>query len=118
MGPGDIFAGTECKVPPIQALGDPACYHGGVLAPGSPTCVPAPDECGNQFHTYITTTENWQFFTIPWSQLVQWPCPNHLEGGINQTKIAQIELKLLQGTSYDIWLDNFRFYRRRADAGN
>jgi hypothetical protein len=118
MGPGDIFNGTSCRVPPIQALGDPACYHGGVLAPGSPTRVPAPDECGNQFHTYITTTENWQLFLIPWNQLVQWPCPNRLASGIDPSDIAQIEIKLLQGTNYDLLLDSFAFYRRRVDAGD
>ena len=118
VGPGDIARGTECRLPPIQALGYPACYYGGVLPPATPTRVPAPDECGNQFHTYITTTEDWQLFLIPWKELVQWPCPNRLKAGINAADIAQIEIKLLQGTVYDIWLQNIAFYRLRSDAGS
>jgi hypothetical protein len=80
--------------------------------------VPEPDECGNQFHTYITTTENWQVFLIPWNELVQWPCPNRLDGGINPADIRKLEIKLVQGTRHEIWLDDIAFYRLRADAGS
>ncbi len=118
IGPGDIASGTDCRLPPIQALGYPACYGGGVLPPGTPTRVPTPDECGNQFHTYITITENWQLFLIPWNQLAQWPCPNREPGGIDKAKILQWEIKLLQGTNYDIWFAQFAFYRHRGDAGS
>jgi hypothetical protein len=117
LGPGDIAAGTNCKLPPAQKIGDPACYYGGVQAPDAVTRVPQPDECGNPFHTYVTTTENWQLFLLPWSRLVQWPCPNRLAGGIDPAHIRKIEVRLDQGTHYDIWLDDIQFYRLRADAG-
>lgn len=117
MGPGDIVWGTQCRLPPPQELGRASCYYGGALPPSTPTRVPAADECGNQFHTYITTTENWQLHLVPWSQLVQWPCPNRLEGGIDPADIAKVEIKFVQGSNYDVWLDNIAFYRPRADAG-
>jgi hypothetical protein len=117
VGPGDIARGTRCRLPPDQSLGNPACYYGGELPPATPTRVPAADECGNQFHTYVSTRDDWQLFLIPWAELVQWPCPNRLRGGIDPADIAKLEIKMLQGTSYDIWLDNIAFYRRRADAG-
>lgn len=114
VGPGDIARATECRLPPSQELGNPACYDGGIDAPSSAgTRVPAPDECGNAFHTIINTTETWQLFLIPFNQLLQWPCPNRLDGGINPADIAKFEIRLVQGTRYEIWLDNISFYRRR-----
>lgn len=117
VGAGDIARETRCRLPPAQDLGRPACYYGGALPPSTATRVPEPDECGNQFHTYVTTTEDWQLILLPWSQLQQWPCPNRLDGGIDPNDIAKLEIRLVQGTNYDIWLDNIAFYRRRADAG-
>ena len=117
VGPGDIARGTRCRLPPDQDLGRVACYYGGALPPAGPTRVPEANECGNRFHTYVTTTDEWQLFLLPWSELRQWPCPNRLEGGIDPSDIAQLEIKLVQGSSYDIWLDNIAFYRLRADAG-
>ena len=118
LGPGDIAGDTDCKLPPAQKIGDPACYYGGVQAPDAVTRVPQPGECGNPFHTYVTTTEDWQLYLLPWSRLVQWPCPNRLAGGIDPAHIRKIEVRLEQGTHYDIWLDDIQFYRLRADAGS
>ena len=36
-----------------------------------------------------------------------------LDGGIDRADIAKLEIKLQQGTRYEIWLDNIAFYRRR-----
>lgn len=114
VGPGDIARGTRCRLPPSEELGSVACYRGGVDGPPSGAArVPEPDECGNAFHTWIATTESWQLFLIPWDELVQWPCPNRLDGGIDRADIAKLEIKLQQGTRYEIWLDNIAFYRRR-----
>lgn len=116
VGPGDIARGTRCRLPPSQELGRVACYYGGTQPPATPTRVPEPDECGNQFHTYITTTPDWRLYLLPWSELLQWPCPNRLEGGLDAGDIAKLEIKFIQGSSYDLWLDNIAFYRRRGDA--
>lgn len=114
VGPGDIARETQCRLPPPNEFGEPRCYLGGMnAAPNGVTRVPAPDECGNAFHTFITTTERWQLFRIPWSELVQWPCPNRLDGGIDPSDVAKFEIMLIQGTRYDIWIDNIAFYRRR-----
>jgi hypothetical protein len=117
LSPGDIYQDTRCRIPPPETLGRAACYYGGALPPASPTRVPEPDECGNSFHTTITTTDQWQLFLLPWSQLVQFPCPNRLEGGIDPSAIEMIKIKFVQGTNYDVFVDNFEFYRLRADAG-
>jgi hypothetical protein len=114
---GDIAGGTSCRIPPPDEVGRAACYFGGALPPSTPTRVPEPDECGNRFHTLVTTTQNWQLFFLPWDKLVQFPCPNRLEGGINPDDIAMLEIKFAQGTNYEVWLDNIAFYRLRADAG-
>jgi hypothetical protein len=114
IGPGDIVGGTQCRLPPPEELGDVQCYNGGVDAPSSAGArVPEPDECGNAFHTSITTTETWQLFLIGWDELVQWPCPNRLDGQIDRADVAKFEIRLVQGTRYDIWIDNIAFYRRR-----
>lgn len=114
IGPGDIAAGTRCRLPPSSDVGSANCYNGGVEAPPSGGArVPLANECGNQFHTWITTTETWQLFRIPFEELVQWPCPNRLAGGIDVTDIAKFEIKAKQGMTYEIWLDNIAFYRRR-----
>lgn len=118
LGPGDIAFGTECRLPPPQELGDPPCYKPGVNRPGTASRVPATDECGNYFHTYITTTEDWQLLLIPWGALEQWPCPNRLEDGINPADIAGFKVEFIQGTRYEVWIDNIAFYRRRDGAGS
>ena len=111
---GTIVSGTECRVPPPTELGEPNCYNGGVDSPPSGgNRIPEPGECGNSFHTMITTTESWQLFFVPWDELVQWPCPNRLADGINRADIAKFEIKFDQGTHYELWLDNIAFYRRR-----
>ncbi len=116
VGPGDIARDTQCRLPPPEELGDVACYNGGVDGPASGGVrVPVANECGNAFHTRITTTETWQLFLIPWAELVQWPCPNRLGGGITQSDIGKFEIKLVQGAHYDIWLDNIAFYRSREN---
>lgn len=114
VGPGDIARGTLCRLPPPEELGDAQCYNGGVNQPSSVgTRVPEYNECGNHFHTLIETTEQWQLFLIPWDELVQWPCPNRLDGGIDRTQISKFEILLRQGTRYEFWLDNIAFYRKR-----
>jgi hypothetical protein len=111
IGPGDIASGTDCRLPPSGDLGAVPCYNGGVDPPSSAVRVPVANECGNQFHTRITTTETWQLFLIPWKDLVQWPCPNRLPGGIDKTEIAKFEIKFEQGMQYEIWIDNIALYR-------
>jgi hypothetical protein len=114
VGPGDIARGTECRLPPPDELGEPICYKGGVDGiPVGATRVPSPDECGNSFHTRITTTDQWQLFLIPWDELVQWPCPNRLGDGIRHHDIAKFEIKMQQGTHYELYIDNIAFYRQR-----
>ncbi len=114
IGPGDIVNDTQCRLPPSEEVADVSCYNGGVdSAASGGNRVPEVDECGNAFHTRITTTEQWQLFFIPWKDLVQWPCPNRLEDGLNVADIAKFEIKLTQGMRYEIWLDNLSFYRAR-----
>ncbi len=116
VGPGDIARDTECRLPPPEDLGEAACYKGGVGGPASAGVrVPVAGECGNAFHTSVVTTESWQLFLIPWSDLLQSPCPNRLDGGIDRADIAKFEIKLVQGSHYDIWLDDIAFYRSRGN---
>lgn len=112
IGPGDIVAGTSCRLPPPAQLGEAVCYSGDVGGPTSSGArVPGVDECGNAFHTRVTLSDSWQLVLIPFRDLVQWPCPNRLEGGIEPGDLAKLEIKLLQGATYDFWVDDFAFYR-------
>ncbi len=116
IGPGDIANGSECRLPPPEDVGDVPCYNGGVDAPANGGVrVPEKNECGNPFHVRIATSERWQLFLIPWDDLVQWPCPNRLEGGIDKTEISKFEIRLTQGMQYEIWLDNIALYRSRGN---
>ena len=115
IGPGDISLGSRCRLPPTETVVRVACYSSASLPPASMTRVPEPDECGNQFHAYVTTTDEWQLFLLPWAELVQWPCPNRLAGGIDPSDIAAFTIRFIQGSTYDLWLDNIAFYRRRQD---
>lgn len=117
IGAGDIVAGTECRLPPSSDYGEVACYNGGVDPPSNAVRIPDADECGNAFHTLVQATTEWQLKFVPWRDLVQWPCPNRLEGGIDPSDIAKFEIKFEQGTHYELWIDNIAFYRRRASAG-
>ncbi len=118
IGPGDIVSGTSCRLPPPDTLVRVACYGSASLPPAAATRVPEPNECGNQFHAYVTTRDEWHLFLVPWDELAQWPCPNRLPGGIDRSHIAGFTVKFIQGSTYDLWLDNIRFYRRRLDAGS
>jgi hypothetical protein len=114
LGPGDVARGTDCRLPPPQELGTAVCYSGGTDSPPSGGVrVPEADECGNQFHTWINTTETWQLYLIPWRDLAQWPCPNRVQDGIRRNEIVKFEIKFKQGMTYDLWLDNIALYRRR-----
>lgn len=112
IGAGDIVAGTRCRLPPSDDLGKVSCYNNVSSGPPSGGVrVPDADECGNAFHVRITLGETWQPYFIPWRDLVQWPCPNRLAGGIDPADIAKLEIKLVQGTRYDLWIDDIAFYR-------
>lgn len=112
VGPGDIARGTSCRLPPPADLGEAVCYNGGVGGPPSGGVrVPGPDECGNAFHTRITVSESWQLFLIPWAELAQWPCPNRVAGGIDPADVAGLEIKMIQGARYELWIDDIAFYR-------
>jgi hypothetical protein len=118
VGPGDIARGTRCRLPPTTKNSTPACYYGGTMPPGTVPRVPEPDECGNQFHTFVTVTDDWRLYLLPWDAVAQWPCPNRLAGGIDPADIAKVEIEFAQGTTYDLWLDNVAFYRTRVDGGS
>jgi hypothetical protein len=111
IGPGDIVSGTSCRLPPPPEAGDVVCYSGGVGGPSGGARVPGVNECGNAFHARVTLGESWQLVLIPWRDLVQWPCPNRLAGGIDPADVASFEVKLIQGAVYDFVVDDIAFYR-------
>jgi hypothetical protein len=116
VGPGDIPIGSECRLPPPEDVGDVPCYNGGVDSPANGGVrVPEANECGNAFHIRIATSETWQLFLIPWDDLVQWPCPNRLAGGIDKSRISKFEVRFTQGMQYDLWIDNIALYKSRGN---
>jgi hypothetical protein len=79
---------------------------------------PAPNECGNYFRTRVETTNDWQLYLLPWSELYQDPYPSRNLDGIDPRDIRLLQVNIPVGATVELWMDDIAFYRQRgADAG-
>jgi hypothetical protein len=83
---------------------------------GGATCPLAEDACGNSFRTTVQTSERWQLYLLPWSTLVQDPCPNRVPDGIDESAIHQFLVRAPQGWRIEFWIDDISFYRKLRDG--
>jgi hypothetical protein len=85
------------------------------IDPG-PGGYPQPGTCGNLFQTVVVPGPYWQFHTIPFSQFSQEFWPNRSPDGIDPSQIYRIWIRGLKDTSFDLWIDNFAWYREKSPA--
>ncbi len=109
--PGDATAGLGLAVVDYQS--------GTATAGGVPMRIPQPGECGNAFQLALTTTPDWQFYTMPFDAFWQLPYPNRIASGFDSSTLLQISVIFPKEVRTELWITNFRFYRHRgADAGS
>jgi hypothetical protein len=109
-------------------------YEGGVLGNGAQSYAlagtmgaaggntvsaqPPPDSCGNGFIHAILTTEQWQFYTIPWSSFTQSAMPNRIPTGFDPSTFYSFRVVAPKEARVALWISNLGFYRhKRTDAG-
>jgi hypothetical protein len=126
-----VDGGTEGAT--IVTMLDPST---GQTISGAATATRLPDECGNNrgngYDDIVMVTSEWAFYTLPWGQFTQWPYPNRVPNsiltdigpvpgtGLLTAKLYNLGLRPPKEVSFELWLDNVRFYRKKVqtpDAG-
>ncbi len=113
--PTDATAGLGLTVVDYQS--------GTATAGGVPARIPEPGECGNAFQRVLTTTPDWQFYTLPFDTFFQLPYPNRIASGLDSSTLLQISVIFPKEVRTELWIANFRFYRKKGsvttvDAGS
>jgi hypothetical protein len=108
--PTDATAGLGAAVVDYQS--------GTATAGGVPTRIPEQGECGNAFQRVLTTTPDWQFYTLPFDTFYQLPYPNRIASGFDSSTLLQIAVVFPREVRTELWIANFRFYRRKGAAAN
>lgn len=112
---------SRCTPPPTDAtaglgLAVVDYQSGTATAGGVPTRIPEPGECGNAFQQVLTTTPDWQFYTLPFDTFFQLPLPNRVASGFDAATLLQIAVVFPKEVRTELWIANFRFYRRKGGA--
>lgn len=70
--------------------------------------------CGNPFMNIVTTTEHWQYFTLPFSDFVQDRArPNVRPEGLDPTvQLVRLGIRFPVETDIELYLDELGLYRR------
>ncbi len=114
--PTDATAGLGAAVVDYQS--------GTATAGGVPARIPEPGECGNAFQQVLTTTPDWQFYTLPFDTFYQLPYPNRIASGFDSSSLLQIAVVFPREVRTELWIANIRFYRKKGavtsvtDAGS
>lgn len=92
-------------------LQDTFCYD-----PNNPASFPPEQSqrCGDGWEKGVTLTTDWQFYTIPFSELRQ-EGYGKMFGYLDLSKITLVRFTWTQGW-VDVWLDDVKFYRHLPDA--
>jgi hypothetical protein len=118
MEPDPVFAtaavgGTaECLPYKLTSdLEDSFCFD-----PNDPAAVPpdGPERCGDGFAKGVTLSSDWQFFTVPFTELRQEGYGQEFQT-LDLSKITLVRFTWTQGW-VDVWLDDVRFYRHASGA--
>jgi hypothetical protein len=82
------------------------------------TAQPPADSCGNYFTVALVTSENWQFYTVPFSSFHQGFQPDRVPSGLDTSKLAQFIIVVPKEAVVDLWIANLGFYRKKGpEAG-
>lgn len=74
----------------------------------------APDQCGDGWEKGVALSTDWQFYTIPFTELRQ-EGYGKMFSYLDLSKITLVRFSWMQGW-LDIWLDDVRFYRHARNA--
>ena len=90
-------------------LEDYFCYD-----PENPATFPAdgPRRCGDGWAKGVTLTQNWQLYTVPFTELRQEGYAQEFQY-LDLSKITLVRFTWSQGW-VDVWLDDVRFYRHAS----
>jgi hypothetical protein len=96
----------------------PAGGTAGPAGGGVTSAVPPANACGNGFAYPLTTTDEWQLYTIPFSAFDQLARPSRAATGFESSSFLQIIIAAPKEAQLALWVDDVGFYRaRQADAG-
>ncbi len=117
--------GSRCTPAPTDAtaglgLAVVDSQSGTATSGGVPARIPEQGECGNAFQLALTTTPDWQFYTMPFDSFWQLPYPNRIASGFDAATTIQISVIFPKEVRTELWITNFRFYRQKgahADGG-
>ena len=129
-------SGSNCK--PIDADAGAQGQSGvniidpstGTIISGTTSASPLPDQCGNDYSVAMSVTDEWRFYTIPFSEFQQGNKPNRVPnallidaGNVPGTGLLTSSLQLLliripKEAEMELWIDKLAFYGKpRKDAG-
>jgi hypothetical protein len=74
----------------------------------------APDQCGDGWEKGVALTTDWQFYTIPFTELRQ-EGYGKMFSYLDLSKITLVRFSWMQGW-LDVWLDDVRFYRHAGST--
>ena len=69
---------ARCKDYGVDGGTAPVLDGTGMVIPGTVTEAPEPDQCGNSYSVVQVVTNDWRFYTIPFSAFQQGPTPNRV----------------------------------------
>jgi hypothetical protein len=112
-GSGDAGAGTPTYVSPNQCVPEIKDEEGngtGEYPPGTD----AADTCGNAYVHTVTTSEHWQFFTLPFSEFIQDRArPNVRKDGFDTSvQLVRLTIRFSVEADIELWMDEVALYRR------
>lgn len=73
-----------------------------------------PDQCGDGWEKGVALSTDWQFYTIPFTELRQ-EGYGKMFSYLDLSKITLVRFSWMQGW-LDVWLDDVRFYRHARNA--
>jgi hypothetical protein len=89
--------------------------------PGVISVLAPPYCCGNNFTYYsLQTTDQWAFYTLPWSSFHQLAQPTRRAEGFDPQTVFQFLVTVPKEAHLSLWIHDIAFYRARqgdAEAG-
>jgi hypothetical protein len=114
---------------PVTTYLDPMT---GMAVGGSTSAAPPADACGNGYMAVQVVTEDWRFYTIPFSKFQQGYMPNRVPNSLltvtgmvpgtslRTSALMGFVLRFPKEANAELWFDNLSFYRPKkagSDGG-
>jgi hypothetical protein len=76
----------------------------------------APEKaCGNGFRRLLTTTEDWQFYALPFESFHQDPLPTLIPTGIDRSTLYRLTIQVPKEARLELWIDDLGLYQRASE---